>query len=401
MHDVHQISRQTNTRRSARPSHPLTDCGNAERLIDYHGESIRYCPAKKQWFSWNGYRWAPDEGAVVQLAKKTVRGMRHERTYILSQAEEEQDDWEAVRRQADALAKWAVRSEGAPQISAMLRMAETDPRIVVEPEDFDRDPWVLNLRNGTVELKTARFREHRPEELYTKVAGANHCVGAGCPRWMRFLEEIFAPHPDLIPYVQRAIGYTLTGDIREECVFVLVGSGRNGKSTLVGVLHDLMNQYGGVAEMDTFLSSGATKLREDVADMRGRRYVSSQEPLINSTFAESTLKWVSGGDRLRARRLYEHAQEFHPTHKLWLAMNRLPKLRPDDHASWNRLRVIPFDVSFKDRPNKELKLELRSEMSGILNWAIEGCMLWQRFGLGSTSSIEQATELWRTGKLCA
>lgn len=376
------------------PVHPLTDCGNAERLIEQHGDSLRFCYAKRQWFIWNGWKWTPNEGAAVQLTKKTVRAIRHERTQILHRAEFGNADWETVRKQADALAKWAARSESASQIAATLRMAESDPRISVAPDDFDRNCWLLNLSNGTVDLRALKFREHRARELHTKVAGAEYQADARCPRWTRFLEEVFEPHPDVIPYLQRAIGYTLTGEVREECIFALVGSGRNGKSTLVGVLHQLMGEYGGTVEMDTFLSSGANKLREDVADMRGTRYVSAQEPFMNSSFADATLKWVSGGDRLRARRLYEHAQEFQPTHKLWLAMNRLPLLRSDDFAAWSRLRVIPFDVSFADKADRQLKLALTSELSGILNWALAGCVAWQQHGLGSAASIEHAKVLW-------
>ncbi|MFZ0318353.1 MAG: phage/plasmid primase, P4 family [Candidatus Sulfotelmatobacter sp.] len=373
----------------------LTDCGNAERLIDQHGECLRFCAAKRQWLFWNGVRWVAGRGSAVQLTKKMVRAMRHERSQLLSQSEDEHGDWEVARRQVDALTRWAHRSEGAAQISSALRMAESDPRVSVTLEELDRDPWVLNLPNGSMDLRSAIFREHRPEELITKVAGAEYKANARCPRWKKFLGEVFAPHLDIIPYLQRAVGYALTGQTREECIVVLVGSGRNGKSTLITLLHHLFGEYGGVAEMDTFLTSGANKLREDIADMRGRRFISAQEPFINSTFAEATIKWVSGGDKLRARRLYEHAQEFQPTHKLWLAMNRLPALRSNDHAAWSRLRIIPFDVSFTDTCNQELKHELRSELSGILGWALQGCTAWQRKGLGSAKSIEEAKQLWR------
>jgi putative DNA primase/helicase len=378
------------------PTYPLTDCGNAERLIDQHGDCIRFCPPKRQWFVWNGCKWTADEGAAIQLVKKTVRAIRHERMQAVRQAEYDQGASEVLRRQADALAKWANRSEGATQIAATLRMSESDPRVSTNPDDFDRDPLLLNLTNGVIDLSLSKFREHRPGDLLTKVAGAEYKPDAICPRWLKFLEEVFEPHPDVIPYVQRAVGYTLTGKSEEECVFALVGSGRNGKSTLIAILHQLLGEYGGVAEMDTFLGSGASKLREDLADMRGRRFVSAQEPFMNSTFAEATLKWVSGGDRLRARRLYEHAQEFQPTHKLWFAMNRMPALRSDDHAAWSRLRVIPFDVSFAKKPDRELKTELRSELSGVLNWALEGCGQWQRHGLWTPRSVENATEGWRT-----
>lgn len=380
--------------------YPLTDCGNADRLVDQHGDCIRFCRVLRHWFLWKGYHWSADDGAAVQLAKKTVRAMRQERKHMLSQTETQSGDWEILRRRADALERWAMRSEGASRIIAMLRMAESDPRMAVEPEDFDKHPWVLNLRNGSIDLKCAQFRENRPEELLTKLAGADYQSNAHCPKWEQFLAEVFEPHPEIIPFLQRAVGYTLTGETKEECVFVLLGSGRNGKSTFISILHRLLGQYGGVAEMDTFLASRGTPLREDIADMRGRRFVSAQEPMLDGKFAEATLKWVSGGDRLRARRLYEHAQEFQPSHKLWLAVNRLPGLRSDDGAAWSRLRVIPFDVSFTNNANRELKVDLPSELSGILGWAVQGCLIWQRNGLGSIESVANATEMCRNrGKL--
>jgi putative DNA primase/helicase len=382
--------------------YPLTDCGNAERLIDQHQGCLRFCGAMRHWFLWKGNHWAEDDGASVQLAKKTVRAMRQERKHLLSQSEDQPEDWENLRRRADALEKWSIRSEGASRIVAMLHMAESDPRVSIEPGEFDNRTWVLNLCNGSVDLKYGHFRENRPEELLTKLAGAEYQLDTYCPRWMNFLAEVFAPHPEIVPFLQRAIGYTLTGETREECIFVLVGDGRNGKSTLISILHRILGQYGGVAEMDTFLASHGTGLREDIADMRGRRFVSAQEPMLDGKFAEGTLKWVSGGDRLRARRLYEHAQEFQPSHKLWLAVNRLPTLRFDDHAAWSRLRIIPFDVSFANNANRQLKVELQSELSGILNWAIEGCLMWQQDGLGSTESVANALEIWRKrGKIIA
>ena len=398
MTSPHEQPHAANLHRSqARPfsAYALTDCGNAERLIDEHGDSIRFCRVTRRWFVWSGSSWLADTGAVVQIAKKTVRSMHQERKQILEHLEQVPEDWDVLRRHAEALARWEMRSEGAGQISAMLRMAESDPRVSLGPQDFDSNPWLLNLPNGSLELDSGHFREHRSEELQTKLAGASYYQQAPCHRWQQFLDEAFDPHPDVIPFLQKAIGYSLTGETREECIFVLAGGGRNGKSTLLGVLHALFRDYAGVAEMDTFLASSGTRLREDIADMRGRRLISSQEPAIKGTFAEATLKWVSGGDRLRARRLYEHAQEFMPSHKLWLAVNSLPYLRADDSASWSRMRVIPFDVSFATRTDRHLKAELNRELSGILIWALEGCQLWRQQGLGSADSVEFATSRWR------
>lgn len=389
------VASTTGTQAAAYLEYPLTDCGNGERLVDQHGDGIRFCRALRCWFLWNGFRWVSDNAGATQLAKKTVRAMEQERRLLLSRLESSGPGFDVLRLRADALAKWERRSEGAAQISGMLRMAETDPRVAADPDDFDKNPWLLSLPNGTVELDSGRFRENRAEELITKISGAEYQPDAQCPRWERFLREIFQPHPEIIPFIQRAVGYTLTGDVREDCVFVLVGPGRNGKSTFLRVLHRLLGDYGGVAEIDTFLATRGAALREDIADMRGRRFVSAQEPVMNGTFAEATLKWVSGGDRLRARRLYEHAQEFQPTHKLWLSVNRLPRLAFDDPAAWSRLRVIPFDVSFYNRGNPRLTFELQEELSGILKWAISGCLRWQQTGLGSAACMEEVKEISR------
>ena len=286
--------------------------------------------------------WSQEIGGVAQLAKKTVRAIGHELRQMAAESELRSDGWPALRQRADALSRWQLRSEAAASITAMLHMAESDPRVSIATGQFDRDPWLLNLSNGTVELQSFRFREHRSEELLTKLAGTKYSSGAKCPLWNKFLREVFVHNPELISFVQRSIGYTLTGVTREECIFVLVGSGRNGKSTMIGVLNQLLGDYAGVAEIEAFLVSHVNSLREDIADMRGRRLVSAQEPSMRSAFAEATIKWISGGDKLRARRLYEHAQEFQPSHKLWLAMNCLPKISYSDKAAWSRLHVIPF-----------------------------------------------------------
>lgn len=273
----------------------FTDCGNAERLVEQHGESIVFCRARDQWLVWNAQRWVADPGAVVQLAKKAVRSMRLERRNLEYEADQYPDRWGALRAQADALSKWATRSEGAPRIAAMIRLAKSDPRVTAGPETFDQDPWLLNVMNGTIDLHSARLQQHKPKDFLTKMADTHYKVGDRCDRWLRFLDEVFEPHPEMIAYLQRAIGYSLTGDVREECVFVLVGTGRNGKGTLIDVLHHLLGDYGGVAEIETFLTSRGSAMREDIADMRGRRFISSQEPTLTGTFAESTLKWLSGG----------------------------------------------------------------------------------------------------------
>ena len=382
-------------------SYPSTDCGNAERLVDQHGEALRFCPGAQAWFAWNGRYWRAGEGSAVQLAKKTVRSIHMEKRQLVnrlasSQAEARSEDLDLVSRRVRSLDKWATRSEAANRIMAMLRMARSDPRLEVSEDDFDRNELLLNLPNGTMDLSTRQFRAPRSADLLTKTAGAIYDPNSKCPRWEKFLVEVFEPHPEIIPFIQRAVGYSLTADTREECIFVLAGRGRNGKSTFLGVLHQLMGEYAGVAEMETFMASHGRALREDIADMHGRRFVSSQEPMMDGRMAEATLKWLSGGDRLKARRLYEHTQEFQPSHKLWMAVNRMPKLCATDGAVWSRLRVIPFDISFAKTGDHNLKTQLRTEISGILNWALEGCALWLLEGLKSIDCINEAGENCRT-----
>ena len=355
--------------------------------MDRCGGSIRYCPDKEEWFFWDGHFWTARRWAIVELAKKTVRTMHLERNHILKLSERHPESWELLGSQADALHKWAMRSEGEARITAMIHLAESDSRIIANAEDFDKNPWLLNASNGVIELRTGRLLPHRPDMLLMKNTGQIYDPDARCDRWQKFLKEVFEPHPEAITFLQKAVGYTLTGDTREECVFVLIGDGRNGKSTVLEVMQQILGSYGGVAEIEAFLVAHRNSLREDIADLQGRRYVSVQEPPLTSTFSESTLKWLSGGDRLRARRLWEHAHEFQPSHKLWFAVNRLPAIRRDDFAAWSRIRLIPFDVSFRGREDRELKHELTSEANGILRWAVHGCLMWQKTGLGSSFGV--------------
>ena len=204
----------------------LTDCGNAERLVDQHGESFRFCPPTRQWLTWNGFRWVADRGTVVQLAKKTIRAVQQERSLLLRQAELGGLGGDILRARADALARWATRSEGVSRIAGMLSLAESDPRIVAKAGYSDSDPWLFNLRNGTVELRGLRMRAHRLENLLRKPPSnitPGHMSASGAVP-----QEVFAPHPTHIPFIHRAVGYNMSAT-REKKYIGLEGRGRNGK----------------------------------------------------------------------------------------------------------------------------------------------------------------------------
>jgi putative DNA primase/helicase len=362
-----------------------TDYGNAERLVANYGADIRFCHVWGRWLHWDGMRWAIDEsGEIVRLAKATVRSIYQEAATI---------EDEAPRK---VTANWARESEKALRIEAMIRLAQSEQGIPVHPDGLDRGSWLLNCTNGTIDLATGELRPHRPEDMMTKLAAVKYDPAAKSPRWKRFLQEVFEPHPDLIDFIQRAVGYSLTGDTREECLLLLWGLGRNGKGTLIKILASMLGDYAGTADFSAFVQRRHDNgPRDDIANMKGKRFVSAQESREGAALAESLIKWLTGGDRVRARRLYENSYEFDPTHKIWLATNHKPVIRGTDSAIWSRLKLIPFEVSFEGREDKTLKQALLRELPGILAWALEGCRLWQKEGLSFPESVINATGEYR------
>jgi putative DNA primase/helicase len=363
---------------------PLTDLGNAERFVSQHAANVRYCYDWRAWLVWDGIRWKRDAGAEARrLAKLTVRSIY---------TEAGQQATEDKRRDS---ANWAKKSESAAAIEAMLKLAQSES-VSISPDELDADSWLLNVRNGTVDLRSGALLPHKRENLISKLAPVEFDVGARCPRWDRFLSEVFERHPDLIAFIQRAVGYALSGDTREECLFLLHGGGRNGKGTFLLTLALMLGDYAGTADFSTFVQrrddSGP---RDDIANMRGKRFVSAQESREGVALAESLLKWLTGGDRVRARRLYENSTEFQPSWKIFLASNHRPIVRGTDLAIWSRIKLVPFDVTFEGREDRKLKDTLRGELSGILGWAVAGCLKWQADGLAFPVSVLEATNEYR------
>ncbi len=365
---------------------PLTELGNAERLVAARGQMFRHCAPRGVFLIHNGQRWIDDQvGQMERWAKTTVRA-------IYREAAGQED---ATLR--GATAEWAKRSEKAAQIAAMLRLAASEPGVPVLPSQLDTDPWLLNVANGTIDLRTGTLRPHRREDLITRIAPVAYRPAAKCPRWMKFLSEVFGPHPDIIPFIQLAAGYSLTGDTREECLLLLHGGGRNGKGTLLKTLATLMGDYGGTTDFSTFIARRDDRgPRDDIANMKGQRFVTSQEAREGAPLAESVVKWLTGGDRVRARKLHENSYEFDPTWKIWLATNYKPTIKGQDPAIWSRIRLVPFDVSFEGREDRTLKAALIDELPGVLAWAVEGCLRWQTEGLRLPDSVLKATGEYRS-----
>ncbi len=366
---------------------PLTDLGNAERLVQKYGKLLRYCYERRKWLVWDGKCWRWDSGArVMAAAKQTIRA-------IYEEAANEPGD-----NKRKALVDHAVASEREPRLAAMVTLAQSEKGIPVTMGELDRDPWLFNATNGTVELKTGKLRAHRIEDMLTVVAPVEHNASAQCPRWKQFLNEVTNGNTELQKYLQRATGYSLTGDTREQVLFFLYGLGLNGKSTFLSVLRRLLGDYGTKANTTLFMardrdSGGA---REDLANLAGKRFVVASEVEDGSRLAVVLVKEMTGGERIRASRKYEHETEFAPEFKVWLSGNHRPVVMDTTLSIWRRLKLIPFMTTIPEsKVDTELPRKLEAELSGILNWAVEGCLEWQQHGLGEPAIVQGATATYR------
>lgn len=365
-------------------THPMTDAGNAERLYALFPNSFRYSHEQKTFLIWDGRRWTPDD-----------RGkMRHLSLQMARKLYEQAWECKDIRLQDEHI-KHARRSEATSAITNMLKEVGSIPGVAVFASDLDRHPFLLNVVNGTVDLRDGRLRPHCRDDLITKLAPVHYDPAAECPRWNRFLQEVFAPHPDVVEFLQRAVGYSLAGDTSEECLFLCYGTGRNGKGVFLKTVCEILGDYASTADFSAFLVRKNEGPRDDIASMRGSRLVRAEESGEGARLSESIIKNLTGGDRIRARRLYENSYEFDPTWKIWLATNHKPEIRGTDLAIWSRLKIIPFEVSFAGREDRSLKQVLRDEWPGILTWAVEGCLRWQEDGLAFPEAVLAATEGYR------
>jgi putative DNA primase/helicase len=363
----------------------LTDVGNARRLVAQHGEKIRYCYTTRRWYVWTGRRWKQDlTGAIERLAKKTVRG-------IYGQAAQELDDAQRKR-----LGAWAKTSESRGRITAMIDLAKSERGVPIEPEDLDSDPWVLNFKNGTLDLRTGELRKHDPADLCTKIIPFDFNPDAACPLFRRFLRRIFDNNAALIGFVRRAFGYCLTGSTREQVIFVFWGSGANGKSTLLETIRAGLGDYACTADSSLLMAKTHDAVRNDVARLAGIRLVSTGETEAGRYLAEGFVKSLTGGDRVTARFLYSEFFEYDAQFKLILATNHKPVIRGTDNAIWRRIRLVPFKVTIPEgEQDKSLPQKLRRELPGILAWAVRGCLKWREDGLGQPDEVMAATQAYR------
>src|SRR5215208_420612 len=381
--DVVHVSFNGHGSSAPRRGYNTTDLGNSERFIAQHGENVRYCYPWRTWLVWTGARWERDDsGRVHRLAKETVRS-------IYREASEEDDEG---RRKA--LAKHARASESETKIRAMISLAQSEHGIPVLPEELDSSANLLNVRNGTIDLRTGKLREHHREDLITKLAPIEYDPKAPAPVWQATLERVL-PSREVRTFFKRLCGYAITGDVSEHILPVLYGTGANGKSTILNALLESAGEYGMQAAPDLLIAKRGGHPTE-VADLFGMRLVASIEVEDGRRLAEALVKSLTGGDKVRARRMRQDFWQFDPTHTAFLCTNHKPEIRGTDNAIWRRIRLIPFTETLPPaEQDRKLPEKLHSELAGILAWCVEGCLEWRREGLQAPAEVRRATGAYR------
>jgi putative DNA primase/helicase len=363
-----------------------TDVGNAIRLVRKFGADIRYCFAWEKWLVWDGTRWKIDDvAALVRMAKETARDILFE----AAEAVEKEDRL--------ALIKWSLASESSGRIKSMIELAQSEIGIPVQVDDLNANPFSLNLKNGTLDLLTGEMRAHRREDLITKICPAVYDPTEKGYVFDEFLQTIFKGDSTLIEFIRRAVGYSLTGDVKEQALFMCYGIGANGKSTFLDIITELMGDYAQSLPMQSLMMKyNDGGVPNDIAKLTGARFVGAVETDEGKRLSESLIKQLTGGDRISARFMRAEFFDFKPSFKIWMGVNHRPVITGTDYGIWRRVKLIPFDVVIPESErDTELPDKLRAEMSGILNWALAGCLEWGNRGLQIPDCVKLATEEYR------
>jgi len=364
---------------------PYNDMWNAQRLVEKYGEILKY-DVMKGWYIYDGKVWREDTLRQIRtLADEAITAIYRYESLI------------ADEKKRKELYKWLCGSRNASKKDSMIREAESIPGIAALPEWFDRDKFLLNCANGTLDLRTGELRLHRKEDMITRILPVPYDPDAKAPTWESFLNRIFEGNKDLIDFIQRAIGYTLTGSTKEQCIFILYGTGKNGKSTFIETIRSMLGEYVRKASDKVFTSREYNyNSMGEIARLPGARMCTTDEPNEGARLEEGLVKHITGGAPLMAKRLYKEPFEFVPEFKLWMECNHKPVIKGTDIGIWRRIMLIPFRAYITaEEQDTELPNKLRAELPGVLAWAVQGCMAWQRYGLMPPEEVRMATDEYR------
>ena len=365
----------------------LTDTTNAELIAQLYGNRLRYDHLRGRWLTWAGHYWQEDlDGEVYRLAVKTTRE-RYKRSVSIEDLKERQ-----------RVANWAIASEQRGRLEAAVALAKNIKPIADSGADWDSDPWLFAMANGIIDLRTGKRRDGKREDRTTMHSNVVHDPEAECPRWIRFLDEVFDGDAELIDWVRRALGYSMTGITTEQVFINCYGTGANGKSKFQSAIREVFGDYAYDAPFSTFELNTRAAIPNDLAALERRRLVTSSETNDGTRLNEARIKALSGEDPCTARYLHREFFTFRPVCKIWMLVNHKPTVRDDSYGFWRRVRLVPFLRQFKGSDeDRNLGAKLLAEAPGILNWVITGCLEWQKRGLDPVpAAVTAATEAYKT-----
>jgi len=366
------------------PKFARTDAGNAEVFAFVSKDDFRYDHKQRRWLVWSGHWWSIAPGGVIMRRAKDVARIRAGAAQCLGGEEK------------DAEASWAVSSESLARLEAMVKLAQGEAPLSDSREGWDLDPMLLGVANGVIDLQTGTLRNGKPGDKITLHSDIAYDPNATCPRFMEFIHQVFDGDNELIEFVHRAIGYCLTGDTKEQCLFACQGGGSNGKSTLLEVMRFILGGYAYNLPFSAFELDKRSSIPNDLAPLPGKRFITAIETNESAQLNEGRIKLLTGCDPISARFMRREFFTFVPVGKYWLSFNNPPMVMDSSHGFWRRVRIIPFRKQFDGSAVDDKLLEkLKGEAPGILNLAVQGCLKWQESGLGIPPAIREATQAYR------
>jgi putative DNA primase/helicase len=382
--EVRAIARSASRWQPDQRLFPLTDSGNAELFASLNDAELLFDHRQQRWLLWEQHWWTEDQtGEVYRKAKDAARKRKKQAVSIPDKEQQAEHS------------SFGIKSENRSKIEACIELAKNEPELCNSGDGWDSDHTLLAVLNGIVDLHTGKLHDGLPSDRISIHSNVMFDPIAKCPRWNQFMDEVFLGDQELIQYVQRAIGYSLTGQTAEHLMFICYGSGANGKSVMLRILAEMLGGYAKVMPYSTLDSNNRSAISNDVASLVGRRLAWLSETEQSSTLNEAKVKQLVHADEVTARFMYREFFTFTPIAKFWLTVNDLPTVRDSSHGFWRSVHVIPFLAQFTDKADPQLTDKLRLELPGILNWAIEGCADYLTNGLCPPETVIHATQNYR------
>lgn len=368
------------------------DQGRGLRMRDQFATVLKFNAVDKKWFFFNGSYWQEDIGnqRVELAAERVANSIKKEKPELSFSTKTDEDK---------AMNEWyRFQKDSRSHMAKMHMIDEFKKYVIVKHGEFDKEDMLLNTESGYVDLSSGELHDHDIDKKFSHQTVAEYSDNVDAPLWEKFLNQIFNNDEELIHYVQKAIGYSFTGSVDEQCLFILNGRGRNGKSVFSNVVSDVAGNYAKQMNVQTIVAkkNQSGSANSDVARLEGARIVTSSELNEGDRFDESLVKQLTGGDKILARFLYGSEFEYKPKFKIWMATNHLPIIRGTDDGIWRRIKIIPFNIQIpKEKVDKKLEYKLKAEYTGILNWIVQGAIMWQQEGLEDPEAVRQVIENYR------